>query len=80
VISEPIRQKFRIEQRIVFLNVKHALDLFRAENDRLPASHEEFMTKIVQEQGLTLPELPAGERYVYDPEVGELMVERPVQR
>jgi hypothetical protein len=77
-VSEPIRQKFRIEQRIVFLQVQKALNEFKAFNDRLPKSHEEFMTAIVAEYGLQLPELPQGERYVYDPQAGELMVERPV--
>jgi len=78
IVSEPIRQKFRIEQRIVFLQVQKALNEFKAFNDRLPKSHEEFMTAIVAEYGLQLPELPQGERYVYDPQAGELMVERPV--
>jgi hypothetical protein len=26
-----------------------------------------------------LPELPAGQRYVYDPQTGELMVEKPAE-
>ncbi len=77
IISEPIRQRFRIEQRIVFLNIQHSLNQYKALHDRLPRTHEEFMKEIVEEGGLTLPELPQGERYVFDPEKGELMVERP---
>ncbi len=48
-------------------------------NGRKPNSHEEFMEKIIKEGKINLPELPAGQRYVYDPEQGQLMVERPAQ-
>ena len=77
VITEPIRQMFRAQQRIVFLNIQQNMRHFEALHDRKPESHEEFMEKIVKEANITLPELPAGQRYVYDPQRGELMVERP---
>ena len=77
VITEPIRQYFRASQRINLLNMQHAMRLYKAEHGKLPATHEDFMTKIIEANSIELPELPDGERYVYDPEKGELMVERP---
>ena len=77
IVSEPIRQMFRAEQRIILLNVESAMKLYKAEHGKLPASHEDFMKKIIEANSIKLPELPDGERYVYDPKVGELMVERP---
>ena len=37
------------------------------------------MDKIIKEGQIHLPELPAGQRYVYIPEREELFVERPQQ-
>ncbi len=77
IITEPIRQHFRIRQQIVFLKITQDLRVFEAANERLPKSHEEFMEKIIKASNIPLPELPDGERLVWDPERGELMVERP---
>ncbi len=77
IITEPIRQSFRLRQRIVFLKIDMDMRVFKAANDRLPNSHEEFMEKIIKASDIPLPELPAGERFVYDPDRGELMVQRP---
>ena len=77
VISEPVRAYFRTQQRLEFIKVQQAMNLYKASHDGLPESHEVFMKDIVEANGIQLPELPAGERYVYDPEQGELMVERP---
>ena len=77
IITEPIRQRFRQQQRIIFLKIDYDMRIFKAANERLPNSHEEFMEKIIKASDIPLPELPAGERFVYDPERGELMVERP---
>ena len=77
VISEPIRQYFRAGQRIQLIQMEQTMRHFKALNDRNPSSHEEFMEEIIKKGGVQLPELPPGERYVYDPKTGELMVERP---
>jgi hypothetical protein len=76
LISEPIRQYFRAGQKIQLLQMEQTMRHFKALNDRNPESHEEFMEEIINKGGVQLPELPAGERYRYDPERGELMVER----
>lgn len=71
------RTKFQTEQRLEFMKIEHALNLFEAEHGRKPKSHEEFMEKIVTFNQIQLPRLPEGEKYVYDPADGELYVERP---
>ncbi len=59
------------------IQVPHALQLYEATNGRKPATHEEFMEQIIKANQIELPELPAGQRYIYDSQTGELMVEKP---
>jgi len=61
---------FRIE-------IPQAMKLFKATEDRAPKSHEEFMERIIKENHITLPLLPEGHRYRYDPKTEQLMVEQP---
>lgn len=77
IISEPIRALHRTEQRLQLTQVTQALQMYKATNGHLPKSHEIFWKDIIEANSMQLPELPEGERYVYDPEKGELMVERP---
>jgi hypothetical protein len=80
MIVTPARELFRIEQRLVFdVQIPHALDLYQALNGSRPKSHEEFMKQIIAANQIALPALPEGERYVYDPAKGELMVQRPAR-
>lgn len=79
-IVEPARSLFATRERMVFeVQIPKAMQLFHASEGRAPQSHEEFMQKIVQANNLQLPQLPPGQRYVYDPEQTELMVERPAR-
>jgi len=79
IITEPLSQRWRIEDNLRLKLVKPALDLYVALNDgRYPSSHEEFMEKVIKANNLKLPDLPPGQRYVYDVETHELMVERQV--
>lgn len=78
IYTEPVRAKFHVEQTLVFnVQIPHMMRSFKAINERYPKSHEEYMEKIIQEGQIQLPELPAGETYLYDPETQELMVTRP---
>jgi len=78
IITAPISAMFRTRERVSFFQpMEHAMNLFRATHDRLPASHEEFMEQIIRANHLRLPELPPGQEFVYDPARGELMVRRP---
>ncbi len=75
-VSEPARLYFRIRERAVFdIQIPQALKLYTAMNGKGPANHDEFMAKIIRENSISLPELPAGKKYVFDPEKSELMIE-----
>ncbi len=79
LISTPAMVYLRIPDRLVFGQVKQALDLYRATNGELPKSQDDFMRDIITANNLKLPELPEGSRYVYRPEDGELLIEEPAQ-
>lgn len=64
-------------QRISKMEIQHALDLYRAEFDRYPADHEEFMTKIIKQNQIELPVLPGDAVYQYDVANHELVVVTP---
>lgn len=78
MVVEPVKQLIKFEQKAVFdLTIKPALNNYKALHGAFPKSHEEFMEKIIKANNIKLPELPAGQKYVFDPEAGQLMVERP---
>ena len=55
-------------------NMKHAVDLFHAENDRYPKDYDEFMTVIVKPHGIALPQLPPYQKYAYDEKEHKLII------
>lgn len=78
VVVTPVKTLFAFRERAVFeIQVPHALNLFNATEGRMPKTHEEFMEKIIKANQIPLPELPPNHRYKWDPELKELMVERP---
>lgn len=78
MIVAPARGLFQTQQRMVFeVEIPKAMQLYEASNGKKPKTHDEFMEQIIQANQIHLPELPAGQRYVYDPKTGELMVEKP---
>ncbi len=71
-----VRSRYRMEESIHLSNARHALDLYKASHDgRGPKTHEKYMEKIIKENYVKLPKLPEGQRYRYDPDTEELMVE-----
>lgn len=75
MISSPVSTLFAVKERVAFdIQIPHALNLFRATEGRFPKSHEEFMTRIIKENQIKLPELPAGMVYRFNTELGELWV------
>lgn len=77
-ITTPVQVYFRSQEHMAFrIQVPQALQLFQAEHGRRPESHEEFWREIIEKNGIRLPTLPPGHKYVYVPEAGELMVEVP---
>jgi hypothetical protein len=71
---------FAFKEKAVFdFQIKPALDLYNADKGYYPKTHDDFMKDIIEANMIKLPELFEGERYVYDPETHQLMVERPVK-
>ena len=67
-----------VREKLVFeVEIPHAMQLFKATEDRNPKSQEEFMEKIIKANNIHLPQLPDGDRYMYDPKTEQLMVESP---
>ncbi len=80
LLVTPAKAYFSVRERAVFeIQIPGALKLFKATNGSGPKSHEDFMAQIIDANQIQLPELPAGQKYVYDVETEELMVERPAR-
>jgi hypothetical protein len=78
IIATPVASYFAARQSIVFkIQIPSGMNTFKAYNNRFPKSAEEFTKEILDPANITLPELPAGEHYVYDPDTGELLVAHP---
>ena len=79
MIVTPAIALFRTRERVVFeIQIPKAIQLYEALNNKKLASTEAFMEHIIRANKIDLPSLPAGQKYIYDPEKGELMVEKPV--
>ena len=72
-LATPVKALFKTKQKLVFMNVKRALDLYEIQFG-YPKSHVQFMEKIIRANSIELPELPFGQRYEYDTDTHELMV------
>ena len=80
VVTEPVRVYFRLQEASVYeIQIPSALNLFKAEHNRYPKDWAEFKREILDPASIQLPELPQGERYVFDGKLGELQVERPAR-
>ena len=71
-----IPAELRVREKLELVQVERALQLYRALNGELPKSLDEFMEQIVKANQISLPNLQEGNKYVYDPEKGELLVEK----
>ncbi|MDA7951831.1 MAG: hypothetical protein MPJ24_10130 [Pirellulaceae bacterium] len=65
----------RSRKRLSFLQVTHALNLYKGLHGTFPKTEEAFWEDVVKANQLVLPELDEGKEYVYDPKAGELFVE-----
>jgi hypothetical protein len=81
LITTPLEVYFRAREQITFnIQVADAMRIYRALHDfKGPKSNDEFMKEIIQANRISLPELPAGHRYFYDPKSEELLVEHPAE-
>ena len=80
MLVTPAKTYFAVRERLMFeATIPQALNLYKATNGKFPQSHDEFMAQIIQAGQIQLPQLPEGQRYVWDPNKEELMVARPKQ-
>jgi hypothetical protein len=76
IITQPAITLFQTKEKVAFeILIPQSLQFFQASNGRLPNSHEEFMQKVIKEQNIKLPVLPAGQVYRYHTDDGQLWVE-----
>jgi hypothetical protein len=80
-VATPIKALWAVREQAVLIQIRSAMQLYKAADPegRAPKSHQEFMDKIIKANYIRLPALPAGDRYVYDPQEEELFVEHPRQ-
>jgi hypothetical protein len=73
-ITLPGNAYVTIVGRTSILNIQHALDLYRAENDRFPKDYNEFMEVIIKANNIALPKLPHYQAYGYDEKEHKLVI------
>lgn len=73
-ITGPLAALQNAREKIPQLAIQHAINLFQASEGRYPASFDEFMTRIIQENRINLPQLPQGLAWEYDVEAHQLLV------
>lgn len=78
-ITAPLSAYGPMTDKIARDQIKYAVELFNAAEGRYPKDHEEFMTRIIQENNIKLPVQPFGGKYVYDVEKHELYVVRTIE-
>lgn len=78
IVKTPVSVYFRAQERITFNAViPKNMQLYKStHNNKGPATHKEFMEEIIKKGMVDLPELSAGERYLYDPKKEELFIEQ----
>jgi hypothetical protein len=75
-ITGPLTILKSVRIQLPTLQIEHAINLFNASEGRYPKSHEEFMTRIIQENQLKLPQLTADLEYQYDVDNHRLVIIR----
>lgn len=73
-VTGPLEAYGPMVEQISKTHIAQALNLFYATEERYPASHEEFMTKIIKPNNIRLPVLPGGKQYQYDVPNHQLVV------
>ena len=73
-ITGPLEAYDPMKQKISEIAITQSVELFRATEGRYPKDYDEFMTKVIKQNGVRLPELGVGKRYEYDVANHTLMV------
>ncbi len=73
-ISGPLAVLKNAQLKLPQLAIQQALGLFNASEGRYPRDNQEFMQRIIAENRISLPQLPAGHAWKYDVERHEVLV------
>jgi hypothetical protein len=73
-ITLPGNAYVTIVGRSSILQIQHALDLFRAANERYPKDFPEFKAEIIQANNIALPTLPYYQEYGYNADEHRLII------
>jgi hypothetical protein len=76
-ITKPISTYFGIREQLVYDQIKHNMDIYRATHYGFPKTQAEFDKEILEPSNIHLPDLPQGSTYHYNPKSGEYEVWTP---
>lgn len=76
IIRQPLDSYLSAQDRIKQFQIKKQADLDELQNGPFKDA-DDYIARVLKPIGITLPALPAGQKYVYDAEQDQLMVERP---
>ena len=77
IITVPVSTMFKTKDGLILMYIEHAMNLYKGEHGKIPATHEEFVQDIILANNIQLPQLPPGQGYVYDPSDGVLKIQKP---
>jgi len=80
-LTEVVKARFTMDERIqniqLINSLRTCLAAYKANHGgRGPATHEEYMKAVIQENGVRLPDLAENERYRWDPKEEKLWIEQ----
>ena len=73
-ITAPLEAYQPLKEKVSMIPVIQGIQVFNAMEGRFPKDHAEFMEKVIKQNGIKLPVLPAGKKYEYDVEKHELVI------
>lgn len=78
IFDRTIGTMYRMQEKMDYQMVTHAMNLYKAEHGNAPKTHDEFMKNIIDFNKIKLPELKEGCRYEYNPQKEVLEVVYPI--
>lgn len=68
-ISVAVSSQFRVQERLTLLRITSNMQQYKAVHGSYPKTEEVFFKEVIDAGGITLPDLPAGQKFGYDPEL-----------
>ena len=78
IFGSNVASLYRTKERISLQMIEYNMKLYKAEHEKAPKTHDEFMSKIIQAGMIKLPELKQGCYYEYNPQTEELEIVHPL--